>query len=79
LWRGASREAAPQQNAGEPGNEDAAEMGKDMSGKKQDNIGKGSKQRTKTVARASARTIKKLLKTEKGPAVAGNKSRGIPR
>ena len=54
-------------------------MGKDMSGKKQENIGKGSKQRTKTVARASARTIKKLLKAEKGPAVAGNKSRGIPR
>jgi hypothetical protein len=42
-------------------------MGKDMSPKKQENIGKESKQRKKTVARASDRTIKKLLKTEKMP------------
>jgi hypothetical protein len=60
-----------------PANEEAAAMGKDignkdiMSSKDQENIGKGLKQKKNTVARASNRTIKKLLKTEKMPASKG--------
>jgi len=54
-------------------------MGKDMSRKKQEDMGTGSKRKKNSVARASDRIIKKLLKTEKGPALAGEKSRGIPR
>jgi hypothetical protein len=51
-------------------------MGKDMSRRKPEDIGKGPKGKKHSLARASERTIKKLLKAEKKPASMGEKSRG---
>jgi hypothetical protein len=51
-------------------------MGTDTSDKQQDHIGKPSKRKKNKVARASDRTIKKLLETEKLPASGSRKSHG---
>jgi hypothetical protein len=51
-------------------------MGKDMSRNKPEDIGTGPKRKKNSLARGSARTIKKLLKAEKAPASVGKKSRG---
>jgi hypothetical protein len=51
-------------------------IGTDTSDKKQDHIGKVSKREKNKVARASDRTIKKLLKTEDVPACKDKKSHG---